>query len=98
MSQSLCSPSLCGGFQGLGKDLGSVCASVPGSGMSAHSQPMAVRDVLPGRIGAGIKAVLGSGLLDCSGLRFSGQEGPSAVWMPGGGIGTWLVPRKDSHY
>lgn len=64
-----------------------------------HTQPpMALRDVWPGYIGAGIKAVLGSSLLDCSGLRFSGQEGLSAFWMPGGRICTWLVPRKDSHY
>lgn len=78
--------------------LGSSCASVLGSGVSTHSQPMAVRHVLPGHIGAGPKAVLGSSLPDCSGLGFSGQGGLRVFWMLGGRIGTRLVPRKDSHY
>lgn len=48
---------------------GSLCASVPHSGVSTHSQPMAVRDVLPGHIGAGIKAVLGSRAVLASGFQ-----------------------------
>lgn len=67
--------------------------------MSTHSQPvMAVRDVLPGHIRAGLKAVLGSSLLDCLASGSQDRGGLSAFWMPGGRIRTRLVPRKDSHY
>lgn len=58
---------------------GSLCVNVPGSGVSTHSQAMAVRDVLPEHTEAGIKAVPGSSLLGCSGLRLSGQECPCAL-------------------
>lgn len=73
---------------------GSLCASAPGSGVSTHCQPMAIRDVQPGHIGARIKAAPGSSLLDCPGLRFSGQKCLSAFWMPRGRICT-LAGARD---